>query len=72
MTKDTFYPGFDDENEDRDKTLKDELGETIDKEVPNATVSISSWFLTAFCLLHLYPQSVLLLFRTRRQSSLKQ
>jgi hypothetical protein len=32
MNKDTFYPGFDDENEDRDKTLKDELGETIDEE----------------------------------------
>jgi hypothetical protein len=32
MNKETFYPGFDDENEDRDKTLKDELGETIDKE----------------------------------------
>ena len=32
MNKDTFYPGFDDENEDRDKTLKDELGETIDKD----------------------------------------
>lgn len=32
MQKDTFYPSFDDENEDRDKTLKDELGETIDKE----------------------------------------
>src|SRR5579872_7579989 len=32
MNPDTFYPGFDDENEDRDKTLKDELGETIDKE----------------------------------------
>lgn len=47
-------------------------GETIDKEVPNDTASITGWFLTAFCLLHLYPQSVLLLFRTRRQSSLKQ
>lgn len=44
-------------------------GETIDKEVPNATVSITGWFLTAFFLLHLYPQSVLVLFRTRRQSS---
>jgi len=32
MSKDTFYPGFDDENEDRDKTLKDDLGETIDNE----------------------------------------
>jgi len=32
MNKETFYPEFDDENEDRDKTLKDELGETIDKE----------------------------------------
>ena len=32
MNKETFYPEFDDDNEDRDKTLKDELGETIDKE----------------------------------------
>jgi len=32
MNKNTFYPGFNDENEDRDRTLKDELGETIDKE----------------------------------------
>jgi hypothetical protein len=32
MKKDTFYPVIDDENEDRDKTLKDDLGETIDTE----------------------------------------
>lgn len=32
MNKDTFYPEFNDENEDRDRTLKDDLGETIDKE----------------------------------------
>ncbi len=32
MNPDTFYPGFDDENEDSDKTLKDDLGETDDKE----------------------------------------
>src|ERR1700759_3807354 len=32
MNKDTFYPGFDDENDDRDRTLKDDLGETIDEE----------------------------------------
>lgn len=32
MSKNTFYPEFDDENQDRDKTLKDDLGETIDKE----------------------------------------
>src|SRR5580698_10488190 len=32
MKKDTFFPGFDDESEDRDRILKDELGETIDKE----------------------------------------
>ena len=32
MNKDKFYPALDDENEDRDKTLKDELGETIDEE----------------------------------------
>ena len=32
MNNDTFYPGFDDDSEDRDRTLKDELGETIDKD----------------------------------------
>ena len=32
MSKDREYPEFDNENEDRDKTLKDELGETIDKD----------------------------------------
>lgn len=32
MNTDTFYPAPDDENEDRDKTLKDDLGETIDEE----------------------------------------
>jgi len=32
MSRDTFYPEFNNENEDRDKTLKDKLGETIDKE----------------------------------------
>lgn len=32
MRKKTFYPGFDDENQDRDKKLKDELGEASDIE----------------------------------------
>jgi len=32
MNAENFYPGFNDENQDRDRTLKDELGETIDKE----------------------------------------
>jgi len=32
MNKDTFYPGFNDENSDRDRTLKDNLGETTDNE----------------------------------------
>ncbi len=32
MNIDTFSPEFENENDDRDKTLKDELGETIDKE----------------------------------------
>ncbi|EHQ26048.1 hypothetical protein [Mucilaginibacter paludis] len=32
MNKQTFYPGFNDDSEDRDRKLKDELGETIDKE----------------------------------------
>ena len=32
MSKETFYPGFNDEGEDRDRTLKDDLGETTDQE----------------------------------------
>jgi len=32
MSKDTFDPAFDNESDDRDRTLKDELGETIDEE----------------------------------------
>jgi len=32
MSAETFYPTFDDENQDRDRTLKDDLGETIDQE----------------------------------------
>src|SRR5580698_897625 len=32
MSKDRLYPEFDNEDEDRDRTLKDDLGETIDKE----------------------------------------
>jgi len=43
MKKETFYPGFDDENEDRDKTLKDELGETIDKEDLNYNADENSF-----------------------------
>jgi hypothetical protein len=33
MNKDTFYPGFDDENEDRDRTLKDELAKPLIKRI---------------------------------------
>lgn len=32
MNKDNLNSSFEDENVDRDRTLKDELGETIDKE----------------------------------------
>jgi len=32
MSAETFYPTFDDDNQDRDRTLKDGLGETIDQE----------------------------------------
>ena len=32
MSNESFDPVFDSEGEDRDRTLKDELGETIDKE----------------------------------------
>lgn len=32
MNNEPFYPVFDSEGEDRDRTLKDDLGETIDKE----------------------------------------
>jgi hypothetical protein len=44
-------------------------GETVDKKLPNPSVSITGWFLTAFCLLHFYPQSFLSLFRKRRKPS---
>ncbi|QEC55201.1 hypothetical protein [Flavisolibacter ginsenosidimutans] len=44
-------------------------GETVEKEVPNTAISVTGWFLTAFCLLHFYPQSVLSLFRRRREVS---
>jgi hypothetical protein len=43
MKKETFYPGFNDENEDRDRTLKDELGETIDKENLNYNADENSF-----------------------------
>jgi len=32
MNPETFYPAFDDDSQDRDRTLKDDLGETINKE----------------------------------------
>jgi hypothetical protein len=44
-------------------------GVTVDKEVPNTAISITGWFLTGFSLLHFYPQSVLSLFRRRRETS---
>ena len=43
MSKDTFYPTFDDESDDRDRTLKDELGETIDKENLNYNAEENSF-----------------------------
>ena len=43
MKKETFYPGFDDESEDRDRTLKDDLGETIDKEDLNYNADENSF-----------------------------
>lgn len=44
-------------------------GETVDKEVPNTLISITGWFLTAFSLLHFYPQSLLSFIRSRRETS---
>lgn len=44
-------------------------GETIKKEVPNAVVSITGWFLVAFFLLHFYPQPFFSLFHRRRKTS---
>ena len=41
-------------------------GTVVDKEVPNTMTSITGWFLTAFCLLHFYPHSVLSMLRVRR------
>src|ERR1700749_1172440 len=43
MNKDTFYPEFDNEDEDRDRTLKDDLGETIDEEKLNYNVADDSF-----------------------------
>lgn len=40
-------------------------GELMNKTVPNFYLSLIGWFLTAFCLLHLYPTSLLSLFRKR-------
>jgi zinc transporter ZupT len=41
---------------------------TVEKEVPNTTLALVGWFLTAFSLLHFYPQSLLRLIRSKRKS----
>ncbi len=38
------------------------------KEVPNTTLALVGWFLTAFSLLHFYPQSILKLLRSKRKN----
>ncbi len=43
MNKDTFDQTFDNESDDRDRTLKDELGETIDKENLNYNAEENSF-----------------------------
>ena len=44
-------------------------GEPTQKQVPNAGISLAGWFITAFSLLHFYPQSLLNLFRCRKVAS---
>lgn len=38
-------------------------GNPIEKRVPNSSLALGGWFLTAFSLLHLYPRSVIHLFK---------
>jgi hypothetical protein len=40
---------------------------TVEKEVPNTMLTLVGWFLTAFSLLHFYPQSLLRLIRSKRK-----
>jgi hypothetical protein len=45
-------------------------GQEIIKEIPNLFLSITGWFLIAFCLLHLYPSTNLRLKASRLLSQL--
>lgn len=41
-------------------------GEPTEKQVPNDIISITGWFVTAFSLLHFYPQSIFSFVKKRK------
>lgn len=40
-------------------------GEQKTKQIPNINLALIGWFLTAFCLLHLYPLTIIEWFKTK-------
>jgi hypothetical protein len=40
-------------------------GEQTVKQIPNITLALTGWFLTAFCLLHFYPLTIIKWFKTK-------
>ena len=40
---------------------------TIQKEIPNTTLVVTGWLMTAFSLLHVYPQALLRRFRNKKR-----
>lgn len=40
-------------------------GESKTKQIPNITLVLTGWFLTAFCLLHFYPLTIIKRFKTK-------
>ena len=41
-------------------------GEPVEKQVPNLTIAVTGWFITAFSLLHFYPQSIIRFLRRKK------
>lgn len=41
-------------------------GEPTQKQAPNSAIAITGWFVTAFSLLHFYPQSIISLLRRKK------
>lgn len=54
-----FYPAW----EETMQVVVD--GELTQKQVPNTVLSLTGWFVTAFSLLHFYPQSALYLLKRK-------